>query len=401
MSSNKRGSEYNILVRVFMKMPKALRVLFVIALVAAMLLLTMSLLSSLGGQDTLDVTPTPFAPTSTPTATPEVPTPTPTAEPTATPTATPTAEPTEEPTPSSEPTPVVYDQSFVMPDASKRPVAVVLDSKGNNVQYITGITEAQIVYEMVGEKGYSSIMALYWEKPTGLQVGALGGARHYMLNLAAEHQAVIYSKGVSVYAKAEAAQKLFGVKLYNSEDGIKNVFSTTNKGVLLNISAIESHWSEEKVSATLSKSKLVFKYLESTETPSVGKSALEIILPFSSSYTTCYTWDTDKHLYLRWRNDMPQFDQTTGEQLTAANIIILKMDSNVIDGDANGMQELNMIGSGIGWFATEGIAQQIVWSKNSRDGALAIKTLTGDEVQLNPGQTWITILPTDSKEVIN
>lgn len=402
MSSNKRGNEYNALVRLVVKMPRPVRILFFVVLIAAMLVLTMVAIKSVAGQPAGAPTATPTAaPTYTPTAQP---TGTPVATPTVAPTETPTAEPTEEPTatpeptPSPEPTPVVYDTSFVMPDGNVRPIAVVLDPKGS---YLTGVKEAQLVYEMVGEKGASTMMALYWDKPTGLQVGKLGSARHYMINIAAEHQAMIYSKGASVYAKAEAAQKLFGVKLFNSEDNIKNVFASSSSGVLLNISAVESHWANEKVTTTLSKSNLVFKYAESTETPTVGKKAVEVLLPFSSSYTTCFTWDPDKHLYLRWRNDMPQFDQTTGEQLTAANIIVLKMDSYDIDGDADGMQEVNMIGSGVGWFVTEGMAQQIIWSKSSRDGALSIKTSTGADVVLNPGQTWITILPTSSNERIN
>ena len=126
-----------------------------------------------------------------------------------------------------------------------------------------------------------------------------------------------------------------------------------------------------------------------------------MLLSYDKNYTVSFTWDPDSHLYLRWRNDVPQYDMATGQQLATANILVLKMESNLITGDPNGMQEVNMTGNGIGWYITEGKAQQILWSKASRDGALQIKTLSGETVLLNPGQTWVSIVPMDSQESIN
>lgn len=399
MSSNKRGSEYNFIVRAVLKMPRPLRVLCLIIVVLIMLVLTMLILKTFMQGGDVEPTPTPFVTaTPSPTATPSA---TPTATPTETSTATPTPEITEDVTPTPEPSPVIYDGAFVMPDGSVRPVAVVLDSKASSSQYMSGLREAQLVYEMVGENGFSTMMAVYWSMPDVLQVGGLGGARHYMLNIAAEHQAVIYSKGASVYTKAEVDRQLFGIKLFNSEDNIRNVFTSLNGSVLLNAGSISSHLKKENVTTTLPSNNLVFNYLESTETPATGKQALEVLLPYSNEYTTCFTWDADRHLYLRWRNDMPQCDKTTGQQLTAANILIIKMESNIVETDPDGMQEINMIGTGIGWYVTEGTAQQIVWSKVSRDAAMTVKTLTGEDIYLNPGQTWISILPTDISESIH
>ena len=63
MSSNKRGNEYNALVRLVVKMPRPVRILFFVVLIAAMLVLTMVAIKSVAGQPA-------GAPTATPTAEP-------------------------------------------------------------------------------------------------------------------------------------------------------------------------------------------------------------------------------------------------------------------------------------------------------------------------------------------
>ena len=407
MSSNKKGSEYNIFVRAILKMPRPVRILCLIVAILVMIILTMIILQSFTGPDdmTEDSTATPTStatatstPTSTPTATP---TPEATEAPTEDPTSSPA--PTQEatPTPTPTPTPIVYDTYFNMPDFSTRPIAVVVDNQGNAAQYLNGIREAQLVYEMVGEKGATTLMSIYWNMPDSLSVGNVGGLRHSMLNIAAEHQAVVYGNGTSVYAQAEVEQNLFGIKWFDAAQGQSLAFTAAGGKTLLSSRGAMSVMATNNIGTVLDTPNQVFQYLVSSEAPSSGKQAYEVLLNYDKNYTVSFTWDPDSHLYLRWRNDVPQYDMATGQQLATANILVLKMESNLITGDPNGMQEVNMTGNGIGWYITEGKAQQILWSKASRDGALQIKTLSGETVLLNPGQTWVSIVPMDSQESIN
>ncbi len=409
MSSSRKGSDYNIFVRAILRMPRPVRILCLIVAVLAMIILTMNIIQAFTGpgQGTEDPTADPtstatYTPAATPTATPD---PGATGEPTASPDVTPapTQDATPTPTPDATPTPVpvVYDTYFKLPDFSTRPVAVVVDNRGNAAQYLSGIREAQLVYEMVGEKGSTTLMPIYWNMPDSLSVGNMGGLRHYMLNIAAEHQAVVFGNGASVYAQAEIEQNLFGIKWFDAAHGQSPAFSAAGGKTLLNSLGAKSVMTANNINTALDAPNQVFKYLEGCQTPSSGKQAYEVVLSYDKNCSVSFTWDPDSHMYLRWRNDVPQYDMATGQQLATSNILMLRMESNPVSGDPEGMQEVNMTGNGIGWYITEGMAQQILWTKTSRGSAPEIRTVAGEEIMLNPGQTWISIVPVDSQEIIN
>ncbi len=141
-------------------------------------------------------------------------------------------------------------------------------------------------------------------------------------------------------------------------------------------------------------------YGEKADAPQAGREALELFVRYSQSYNCSFTWDPDSHMYLRWRNDERQLDNATGEQLAAANVILLKMDSQPIKDDPDGMVEVTMTGEGIGWYITEGVAQQIKWSRPERDSATDMRLLSGEQLVLNPGRTWIVICPSNVSEQI-
>ena len=86
-------------------------------------------------------------------------------------------------------------------------------------------------------------------------------------------------------------------------------------------------------------------------------------------------------------------DRNTGEQVQAANIIILEIASPLIEGDAYGRRNLKNIGEGKGFFITGGKAVPIKWAKKARDAQTAYTTEEGKPITLNRGQTWIEIVP--------
>ena len=93
-------------------------------------------------------------------------------------------------------------------------------------------------------------------------------------------------------------------------------------------------------------------------------------------------------------------ERITGEQLTAKNIIIQKAKNYTIKGDDAGRQEVNTVGSGEGYFISNGKYINITWSKKSRTDQTKYFDSEGKEIELNPGQTWIQITPTSGKVTI-
>ena len=112
-------------------------------------------------------------------------------------------EETPMPTPSETPEPVPekkFGEDFVVPDSSIRPVSVMIDNQGDRVLPQGGISQAQIVYEMLVEGDITRYMAFFWGTMPEM-IGPVRSSRHYFLDYAMEYDAYYIHVGGSTYAK--------------------------------------------------------------------------------------------------------------------------------------------------------------------------------------------------------
>ena len=87
----------------------------------------------------------------------------------------------------------------------------------------------------------------------------------------------------------------------------------------------------------------------------------------------------------------PHTDAVTGDQYTVKNIIITPINNYAYD--SYGRQELENIGSGEGYFITNGYALPITWEKESRESQTVYRYKNGKEIKVNDGNTYIQIQP--------
>jgi len=73
--------------------------------------------------------------------------------------------------------------------------------------------------------------------------------------------------------------------------------------------------------------------------------------------------------------------------------------SSVID--SSGRLNLNNVGSGKGYYITNGKAISITWEKTSRSAQTIYKDSEGKEIILNDGNTYIQIFPTNQTYTIS
>ncbi len=90
-------------------------------------------------------------------------------------------------------------------------------------------------------------------------------------------------------------------------------------------------------------------------------------------------------------SDTPHKDYITGNQYTTKNIITYQVKNYSID--SYGRQGLENIGSGEGYYITNGYAVKITWEKTARDAQTVYKYMDGNEIDVNDGVTWIQIQP--------
>ena len=105
------------------------------------------------------------------------------------------------------------------------------------------------------------------------------------------------------------------------------------------------------------------------------------------------TYDTENKYYLRNIKGEPHTDLETKEQYHFKNIIVTNVSNSTISGDDKGRQDLGNIGTGNGYFITEGKAIEITWEKTARDAKTVYKDTNGQPINVNDGNTFIQIIP--------
>lgn len=292
-------------------------------------------------------------------------------------------------------------EGFSFPEQGKRPVAVMIDNEGSRVLPQGGLNKAQLVYEIIVEGGLSRIMPVFWNAdPT--MIGPVRSSRHYFLDYAMEHDAIYVHFGWSPQAR-EDIPKL----------GINNINGLYVDSVFWELTKDPGNWQDSYTSMERIKSYIEkVKYRTETETAfpfnynnvpeelSDGTNAGEINIKYSSAYNCGFIYDNESGMYKRVRYGKPQMERVSEKQLEAMNIIIQHVHNSTIKGDKEDRQELKTVGSGKGYFITRGKAIEITWSKDSRKGASKYTDAKGNEIVLNPGQTWIQVVPINAKITI-
>lgn len=113
-----------------------------------------------------------------------------------------------------------------------------------------------------------------------------------------------------------------------------------------------------------------------------------------------YEYDSETKTYKRFVNNKKHTDYVTEKQYTFKNIITYQVKNTSIPGDTSGRQDLNTVGSGNGYFITNGYAVPITWSKSSRSSQTIYKHQNGDEIIVNDGNTFIQIQPVGKNLII-
>lgn len=288
-----------------------------------------------------------------------------------------------------------------------RPYAVMIDNV-NGARPQSGLQSAYMVYEITVEAGLTRLMALFKDADLSM-IGPVRSSRHYFLDYVMENDAIYVHHGWSSQAQSDIStlkiNNLNGlanpsnmfwrektkVSPHNSfTNSAKMVKAATNKGYRLT----STNYQVLSYSATPVD-------LTSTNYAS-SKDANSVVIKYSSSTKVSYTYDATNKVYLRFHNGAKHIDYLTNKQLEVKNIIILNgITVNVISGDAKGRINLGNIGSGSGYYISEGKAIKITWSKTSRSSKTVYKDENNEILKVNDGNTFVQIEPSGQLPVIS
>ena len=284
-------------------------------------------------------------------------------------------------------------------NSKTRPYAVMINN--NHAAWPQcGLEDAYLVYEIVAEGGITRMMALFKDKLPE-KIGSVRSARHYFIDYAEENDAIYIHWGGSpqAYSRIETGiNDLDGIALEGSiffrDKSLDRDYEHTGF-----VNLAKANESAEKKGYTRDTEKdLLLNYsAKEVDLSSVQgvQSADDITLKYSDYHTTSYEYDEENKVYKRSMSGKANVDLETGKQYTAKNIIVYKVNNYTLGGQNKGRQELENIGSGSGYYISNGYSVPITWEKTSHSGQTVYKYENGEEITVNDGNTFIQIMPTN------
>lgn len=299
-------------------------------------------------------------------------------------------------------------------NSNSRPYAVVVNNTAVAVKVQEGLNDAYLVYEIPTEGNTSRLLALYKDIDKDLTIGTVRSARHNFVDFALESDAIFCCYGWSHYAEADMKsgsidyfQGLFGGPYYrnNPENLASEHTAYTNINKLNN--SVESKGIRKTSTETI-----LLKYNTGDEDLSLAqdsKVANTVTIPYGySPQIASFKYNEESKMYTRYEDNNKCVDYKTKEEITTKNIIVQKIEYKMCDD--NYYWDLDTIGSGEGYYITNGYSVPIIWDKKDRssktkytykDGTIIDgKNVGGQEISVSDGRTWIEVQTTEQKITI-
>lgn len=303
------------------------------------------------------------------------------------------AEPEATPTP--EPTP---ELAFTAPltglkretEAAARPVAVMINNlKPARPQ--SGLTNADVVWEVLAEGGITRLVAIFQSTDAVTDaIGPIRSIRPYLIDIGESYGAILAHSGASndAYDILQHQDKPYldeisnaGPSFWRSKDrkAPHNLYSELAK--LREGAEKKGYRSEVTVPA--------YTFAEEGAASS-GTAAASVKIKFLlKDYETSYAFDAGSGLYKRSINDEAHTDMNNGEQLSAANVVVLGANHKTLDNVGRLSVDLHAGGSAL--LFQQGKVIECEWVRSKDNMVRLMKD--GAELPFIPGKTFFHVVP--------
>ena len=298
-----------------------------------------------------------------------------------------------------EPAPIVEKKLQILDlESDTRPIAVMINNHKTAQPYQTGLNDAYLVYEIVVEGGITRMMAVFKDKDTAT-IGTVRSSRHYFLDYAQENDAIYTHFGWSPQAESDInnlnidnVNGMVDSGFWRDEELKANGVPTEHTAYtnIENILKVANKRGYE----TTTTSKPLLNYSIDEIDLSTMEGAIKadsVYIKYSDYQENTFKYDAVNKVYNKYSGDTLRKDYVTGEPFAAKNIITYQVNNYSMD--SYGRQEIDNIGSGKGYFISNGYAVPITWEKKSPAGQTVYKLLNGEELTVNDGITYIQIQP--------
>ncbi|MEC9489930.1 MAG: DUF3048 domain-containing protein [Halanaerobiales bacterium] len=267
----------------------------------------------------------------------------------------------------------------------KRAVAVSIEN-APAARPQSGLGEAEIVYEFMLEGGITRFLAIYWPK-VPQKIGPIRSARPALIETAQSYDALFLHAGASPdgFELLQAGRVLHLDQIYQSQ----YFWRSSKRRAPHNLYSGEEPLNNYLDNLSEKEYPEQFNFLTAAVV-SDFKKAENISIDYWGSYEVLYEYNSLENNYLRFLNskDNPHLLEN-GEQLKAKNIIIQHVRTSTKD--SQGRQDIDLESGGKMQLFRDGLVIEGSWDNNKGD--ITYFNAAGEQIKINPGQTWIQVVP--------
>jgi hypothetical protein len=128
--------------------------------------------------------------------------------------------------------------------------------------------------------------------------------------------------------------------------------------------------------------------------------ASSITVPYRPGFAVGYRYNPDSRSYARFQDGVREVDGQTGEAVAAKNVVVIQTEVHFttefgLDPAGNPKLDMTLVGTGSGSIFRDGRRQDVTWTRPDIFDVFTLRNANGEAVRLEPGQTWIHIVPAD------
>ncbi|MBI4122278.1 MAG: DUF3048 domain-containing protein [Parcubacteria group bacterium] len=291
------------------------------------------------------------------------------------------------------------DGVLITPEQQPKRWFAVMVENSAEAWPLSGLSQARLVIEAPVESAIPRFMVYFDDTQSVAKIGPVRSLRPYYLDWAMGFNAMAVHVGGSPQAlaavistRAMDLNEFFWARFFwRSKD--RYAPHNTYTSVEHLIGGYEARGYEEIE---------IPSWTYTDEVPELDARPQEqsITIPFStrtSDYTAGWKYDRESNAYRRWQGVNLQKD-ADGSGISTANVVVLFTNIRVID--AEGRREVNTEGTGEAWLFRDGTRVDVQWQKDALKDPLRFVDDAGTAVALNPGTTWIEVLPLSTSVIV-
>jgi hypothetical protein len=270
---------------------------------------------------------------------------------------------------------------------AERPIMVMVENSPS-ARPQTGLTDADVVYEILAEGEITRFIAVYQSKVPAV-IGPVRSIRPYFVEIGKGLDAIVVHAGWSqdgmnkiLQLKVDHLDQVYGDDQYywrdNSRKKPHNLYTNVEK---IRQAAIDKKFHVEWKDPIL-------KFAAPTDAKLEGQAFNKITIPYIAGYEVGYTYDKASGMFQRLMMGEPHKDKESNQVIEAKNVIICEASHQILDKE--GRRAVNIHGPGKGYLLQEGIIKEVTWEE--KNGFIRVSDATG-ELGLLPGKTWIQVVP--------